>query len=224
MRRVPIAEWLDTDAGSVEEIAASLGDLGRINRWFGGIGTTQSMVERVAERCGTRSFSMLEVASGTGVVPYAVQQNVARRGIELDITLLDRASSHLKNGGNGSPKRVAGDARTLPFADNSFDLVSSCIFVHHLSPEDVLEFVQEGLRVCRRAVLINDLMRHAAHLALVYAGLPLFRSRITRHDAPASVRQAYTAEEMRRLLHQTEAREVEVHSHYLYRMGVIAWK
>ena len=74
------------------------------------------------------------------------------------------------------------------------------------------------------AVLINDLVRHPLHMALVYAGLPLYRSRLTRHDAPASVRQAYTPEEMKSLLAQSEAARVEIYRHYLFRIGVIAWK
>jgi hypothetical protein len=54
--------------------------------------------------------------------------------------------------------------------------------------------------------------------------MPLYRSRLTRHDAPASVRQAYTPEEMQTLLAQSSAARVEIHRHYLFRMGVIAWK
>jgi hypothetical protein len=72
--------------------------------------------------------------------------------------------------------------------------------------------------------MINDVVRSPLHLALVYAGLPLFRSRLTWHDAPASVRQAYTVEEMREMLASTPAARVEISSHYLFRMGVIAWK
>jgi hypothetical protein len=96
--------------------------------------------------------------------------------------------------------------------------------VHHLSPEQVTQFARESLRVCRHAVLVNDLIRDPLHLALVYAGTPLYRSRITRHDAPASVRQAYTIEEMRELFQQAGAATIEIQRHYLYRMGVIAWK
>ena len=61
-------------------------------------------------------------------------------------------------------------------------------------------------------------------MSLVYAGMPLYRSRLTRHDAPASVRQAYTPEEMQTLLAQSRAARVEIHRHYLFRMGVIVWK
>jgi hypothetical protein len=51
-----------------------------------------------------------------------------------------------------------------------------------------------------------------------------FRSRITWHDAPASVRQAYTRNEMQSLFEQTEAAQGEIRYRYLFRMGAIAWK
>ncbi len=101
---------------------------------------------------------------------------------------------------------------------------ASELFVHHLSPDQIVEFVREGLRVCRRALLINDLIRDPLHLALAYAGFPLYRSRLTRNDAPASVRQAYTLDEMQAMLRRAGVARMETSTHYLYRMGVIAWK
>lgn len=221
MRRTVIPELLDSDAGTPSEIAASLSDLNRINRWFGGIMTTEFLVERVAGELTAKSLSLLEVAAGAGAVPTAVTAALARIGVQIEVTLLDRATSHLKN---GHRRAVAGDALALPFSDGSFDLVSSSLFVHHLAPHEVVRFVNEGLRVCRAAVLINDLVRHPAHLGLVYAGMPLYRGRLTRHDAPASVRQAYTVNEMRDLLRKSQAARVEITRHFLFRMGVIVWK
>ena len=220
MKRVAIPELLDTDSGSPAEIAASLSDLNRINRWFGGISTTTSMIRRVAQKLGVLSLSMLEVAAGSGYVPERARQKLVHDGIELKVTLLDRAPSHLVNG----QRAVAAEVVALPFRDASFDLVGSVIFLHHLSPEQVIQSVNEALRVSRTAVLINDVVRHPMHLALVYAGLPLFRSRLTHHDAPASVRQAYTTAEIRDLLKRTSAARVEIHRHYLFRMGVMVWK
>jgi ubiquinone/menaquinone biosynthesis C-methylase UbiE len=220
MKRVVTAELLDTDSGTAAEITASLGDLQRINRWFGGVTTTEEMVRRVAQEIDVSSLSLLEVAAGSGYVPETARERLQNQGLRLQVTLLDRALSHL----NGSNRVVAGDALALPFRDGTFDLVSSTLFAHHLSPEQFLQFVNEALRVCRVAVLINDLIRQPLHLSLVYAGLPLYRSRLTRHDAPASVRQAYTMKEMRALLARTSASRTEIHRHYLFRMGVIAWK
>lgn len=224
MKRAVIPELLDTDCGTSAEVSASLGDLRRINRWFGGVATTEDLVWRVARQISSSSLSLLEVAAGTGYVPQTAGERLLDRGCSLQITSLDRAASHLSLHPNNGDRAVAGDALALPFRGASFDLLSSTLFAHHLSPQDLVQFVNEALRVCRVAVLINDLVRHPLHMFLVYAGLPLYRSRLTRHDAPASVRQAYTVDEMQSLLSQTSAARVEIHRHYLFRMGAVAWK
>ena len=222
MKRRPTAELLDTDSGTPAEVAASLRDLRWFNRWFGGIATTRNLVEAVARKTRTTQFSLLEIAAGEGYVPQSVSAQLEASGVELSITLLDRTCSHLPK--NGSLNKVASDALALPFSDSTFDLVSSSLFVHHLSPEQVVELAREALRVCRTAVLVNDLVRNPFHLAVAYAGTPLYRSRITRHDAPASVRQAYTIREMQELFQEAGARNIEVQNHYFFRMGLIAWK
>jgi hypothetical protein len=222
MKRTVTPELLDSDAGTASEIADSLADLRGVNRKFGGISTTAAMIERVAAQIRVDSVSLLEVGAGSGDVPEAARQRLGAKGLRLEATLLDRAVSHLRSA-NGS-RKVVGDALALPFAKGSFDLVSCGLFAHHLSPEQVVEFVKEGLRVCRVAVLINDLVRSPLHLGLVYGGFLFYRSRLTRHDAPASVRAAYTPQEMRSLIAQTPAARVEVLRHYLCRMGIIVWK
>jgi hypothetical protein len=85
--------------------------------------------------------------------------------------------------------------------------------------------VKEASRVSRHGVLINDLIRHPLHLALVYAGFPLMRSYVSRMDGVASVRRAYVPEEVREILtKETNPKCIEISSHYLFRMGVIVWK
>lgn len=231
MKQVDIPELLDTDSGTPSEIAHSLLDLQGINLRFGGISTMQSMVEHVSRKTRLKTFTLLEVAAGAGYVPEAARQRLEAEGIHLQLTLLDRAQSHLprQNSADAFPLKtlrvpVVGDALALPFQDATFDLVDCSLFAHHLLPKELLKFVNESLRVCRIAVLINDIVRSPVHLALVYAASPLFRSRMTRHDAPASVRRAYTRKEMALLLARTSAASIEVKRHYLFRMGVIAWK
>jgi ubiquinone/menaquinone biosynthesis C-methylase UbiE len=224
MRRVVIPELLDTDSGTPAEVASALSDLRHINQWFGGIAATQSMIAQVARKLGVSSLSLLEVAAGAGYVPQSVSARMRKLGVQLQVTLLDRAHSHLKKGSGNGTSAVAGDALALPFADGSFDLVSCCLFAHHLEPPEVVQFVNEGLRACRIAVIINDVVRHPIHLALVYVSLPLYRSHLTHHDAPASVRRAYTVAEMHQILEQTTAASVEIERHPLFRMGAIVWK
>jgi ubiquinone/menaquinone biosynthesis C-methylase UbiE len=228
MKRVSTPELLDSDVCPASEVDVSLHDLCRVNRWFGGVATTRALIERVARRTGAQQFSLLDVASGSGDVPRIVTQHLAKRGIELDITLLDNVPSHLGFRLDHASRALVADALALPFRDGQYDLVSCNLFAHHLEPMDLARFVDEALRVSRRAVLINDLVRHPAHLALVYAGFPLLRSPISRNDGVASVRRAYIPEEIREILSSNlpgvRPQKIEISRHYLFRMGVIVWK
>jgi len=226
VRRTVIPELLDSDAGTPGEIQASLADLRLINRWFGGTSTTAALVQRVIREVSDRKLSLLDVGAGSGDIPIAVARQLQQRGIELEVTLLDRAVTHLPAAaGNASGLRMAiGDAFALPFRDCSFDLVACALFIHHLDPDEAVRFLNEALRVARVAVLINDLRRSRVHLVAVYAGWLLYRSRLTRHDGPASVRRAYTRVELAHVLRRTGAAKVKIFNHYLFRMGAIAWK
>ena len=222
MQRVDSEEILDSDLCPTPEAESALRDLCRINRWFGGVATTRSMVERVSSSSGRKHFSLLEVASGLGEVPRMAASQLVKKGIALEVTDLDRFASHMHRG----HRAVVADALALPFRDESFDLVSCSLFAHHLGPAELARFVNEAARVSRRAVLVNDLIRHPLHLALVYAGFPLMRSHVSRIDGVASVRRAYTPGEIQHLLSNGHKppRQIEISTHYLFRMGVIIWK
>jgi ubiquinone/menaquinone biosynthesis C-methylase UbiE len=211
---------LDTDAGTPREVEDSLADLRTINRYFGGLHTMAELVAEVATRQNVTSLSWLDVGGATGDLAHLTSKSLVKRGIEVRPVLLDRMASHL----NGRYASVAGDALALPFKENSFDVVSSCLFVHHLEPQEVVRFTNESLRVARYAVLINDLIRHPLHVALAYVGYAVYRSRLTRHDAVASVRRAYTVKEIEEILKLTHASGIEVRRFFPFRMGVVAWK
>jgi ubiquinone/menaquinone biosynthesis C-methylase UbiE len=220
VKRVVIPELLDSDNGTEAEVREALSDLRRINRWFGGVAASAALIRKIARRSNANILEVLDVATGSGDIPAAVTSKLGRKGISVRYTVVDRAITHLQ----GTQRAVAGDALALPFHDASFDVVSCALFVHHLEPEQATQFVREGLRVARQAVVINDLVRSSLHKALIYAGQPLFRSHITRHDSVASVKRSYTVAEMRDIVQRAGAREIEISRYYLYRMGVIAWR
>jgi ubiquinone/menaquinone biosynthesis C-methylase UbiE len=217
-----VPELLDTDSGTLREVADSLADLRMFNQAFGGVRVMTALLREVAEQRRLSEMSWLDVAGGSGDMVRLTQEALHGKGIKLYPVVLDRAASHLHR--NGSHINVCGDALALPFRDNSFDVVGSSLFVHHLQPEELLRFAGEGLRVARHAFVINDLVRHPFHLALSYAGLPLYRSRLTRHDAPASVRRAYTVAEMKDIFERAGIARFSAKTFYLFRMGVTLWK
>lgn len=220
LQRVVEPELLDSDSGSPAEVRAALADLRWVNRCFGGVRTSRKLLQQVAQRTGKRCLTLLDVAAASGDVSSLAAAELARQGIQVQVTLLDRATTHLPRHGHPA---LAADAFHLPFSDNTFDVVACSLFVHHLEPPQVGEFANEALRVARIAVLINDLRRSALHLALVYAGRPLFRSQMAWGDGVKSVRRAYTQAELAVLL-RTRAADVEISNHYLFRMAATIWK
>ena len=220
MKRVTVTEMIDTGEGTPREIAASLSDMQSLNRWCGGQRTSLALLRKVLARTGQKKLTLLEIGAGFGEVPLKARSVLLACGIQVEVTLLDRVQEHLGTGAQG----IVADALALPFRDSAFDVVSCCLFAHHLEPGAMLAYANESLRVARSATVINDLVRHPAHYALAWAGRLFYRSRLTRHDAPASVRRAYTVDEMSGMLGTSNAVRVEVTEHYLYRMGAIAWK
>lgn len=220
MQRVDTAEILDSASCPHDEVETSLRDLCRINRWFGGVATTKSLIEHAVALSGKKRLSILEVAAGLGEVPRTAAAQLERKGISLDITDLDRVDTHLQR----DHRALVADALALPFRDGSYDLVSCSLFAHHLKPAELAQFAHEALRISRVAFLINDLIRHPLHLALVYAGFPLMRSYVSRVDGVASVKRAYTPNEVRDILTNGSKRRIDISRHFLFRMGVIVWK
>ncbi len=222
MKRIPQREEMDDDTLNPKAAVESLADLRRVNRWFGGVRTTTDLLRRAMRSSGLRSASVLEVAAGDG---YSIMQAAARlkqENLEVEPLCLDRRG--LLREAHCCERAVVGDALELDFPSGSFDFVSCGLFAHHLAPEQVIAFVNRALAVARHTVLINDLRRSSLHLALVYAGMPIFRSPIAFRDGLASVRQAYTPEELRELMRQSKAAHSEVCTRFLFRMGAIAWK
>jgi len=226
MRRVTAAELLDDDLGTSDEISLSLDDLWRINRFLGGISSNLRMLTRVLARKGLRSPRILEIGAGDSRLAGRMHQKLLKRGIHAEYFVLDRRFAHLTNGqpkDNGLQPLVA-DGFALPFAEGTFDVVMCNLFFHHFSGERAREFLRSLAHVARWAVLVNDLERHILPYLFIRIASPFARSRLTKHDAPASVRQAYTREELKDLAAGAGFRDFEVERILPFRLGLTLWK
>lgn len=216
MLRVLTPELLDSDQGTSDEINRSFRDLERINRWFGGVHTTARLLRQVIRRTQTSSISVLDVAGARSQVVARAAKSARTR---VRVTVMDRVPSHLpqKHG-------IAGDAMGLPFADSSFDVVHCCLFLHHLSDVEAVQFLKEALRVSRTAVLVNDLRRSPVHLGIVRLSAPLLFSRITQNDSVASVMRSYKIDEVQTLFKESGASSFKIDGTFFFRFAGVLWK
>lgn len=226
MRRVLSQEWLDDDLGTPGEIQQSFDDLWRINRWLGGVSGCLCLLDRYFARRGSRCARILDVGSGDSRLAAHLQAELARRSLSVEFVALDRRLSHLRNA-NPSPaklSRIVADASSAPFAENSFDVVICNLFLHHFSGDEAVKLLRRLAAIASDAVLINDLERHLLPLLFIRIAWPFARSRITRHDGAASVRQAYNKDELATLAGRAGFTSFEVERLPAFRLGLALWK
>jgi ubiquinone/menaquinone biosynthesis methyltransferase len=88
---------------------------GQDRRW------KRRLVSMSPHRPGTRA---LDLACGTGDITFALER-AGTRSVGLDITPRMVQLARAKNGGSSGPAFLVGDMMALPFADASFDLVTT---------------------------------------------------------------------------------------------------
>jgi ubiquinone/menaquinone biosynthesis C-methylase UbiE len=212
MKRIESEELLDEEDAPRADMERSLRDLRRINKYLGGVGVYRSLVRKFAPR------SIVDVGTGTSDLLESVAHVPLRIGVDFKIDHL----LYLRDGSR--VHRVVGDARRLPFRDGAVDLVTSSHFFHHFSPEENVAILDESLRVARN-VAVTDTRRHYVPLLLVLLlGALRTVGRITRLDAPASVRQGYTVDEARSIAARVRASEAKVVRRWPFRWAMLLSK
>lgn len=229
VRRVLTSEWLDLGGFSGPEVADDLRQLRWINRHCGGVRLVLRRLERLLEEDGppTAALRILDVATGSADLPLRLVEWAGRRGLRLRVVALDRNPSVLRvaraeTRGVSEVCLVRADARALPVRAGSFDYALCSLFLHQLDESSGLALLRSLLETVGRAVLVNELRRGALHYAAAWAlARALTRNPITRNDAPASVRNAYTPQELRALGRSSGAARVEVWRHAPFRACMV---
>lgn len=224
--RIDAPEIMDGEGFSAGELATNFRDIQRVNRWFGGASVILRALPALIPY-GATTFSLLDLATGVADIPVAVQRWSIARGYEVSIMatdaspqILDLAASQV--GRSPGIRLQQADARALSFADGAFDLVTCSLALHHFGPDDAILVLREMDRLCRTGFIVNDLRRsRVGYGASWLASRLTTRNRLTRHDAPISVRRAYTPAELQTLLDAAGVTNAEVMARPWFRMAAV---
>jgi SAM-dependent methyltransferase len=185
-KRLILPELLDSLPP--DQARASLADLVRINRRWGGHSTLRRLLQETVP--DGQTFSVLDVGAASGDMGACTRQWYPA----ATITALDYVPSHL---GSSPEQRVAGDAFRLPFRPASFDYVFCSLFLHHFRDEQVVELLKAFGGIARKAVLVIDLERNPIPYYFIAWSRPLLGwDPITVHDGAISVEAAFRREEL----------------------------
>ena len=157
---------------------------------------------------GVRAGTALDVGTGPGQIPITLAQECPGlfiHGIDLsDMFLMLAARTAMETGVAGRTNFQRGDARHIPFGEDTFDLVVCNSVLHHF--EDPVAALNEMDRVVKPggALLVRDLRRptrlffrlHVRVYGRTYTD-------VMKQRYIDSVRAAYTVRECRALLTQS---------------------
>lgn len=206
-----------------ELLRGNFADLERVDRWLGGAWLTQRGLDRLTRGWPPgRPLLLLEVGAGDGSSAVRLDGWARRRGLRLRHLVSDLRPGFLLLG-RALPERLAADGRALPLAAESVDVSLCSLTLHHLDPGQAPALLAEMWRVCRRGIVVNDLLRAwPAYLgARLYARLAT-RNPLTRRDAPLSVLRAFTRAELIGLARQVGLQGVRLSAIPGYRLVLTA--
>jgi len=199
-RRRGVVEMMDADGADPAMLRQSLEFIERVNRWLGYTAATIRHLDRLTHPWPAgRRLAVLDIATGTADMPRAIGAWAARKKLDVAITAIDRHEQTLavarQKTRDPRIRLLQADALRMPFNDNSFDIVTCSMFLHHLDGSDAVKVIRSADRLARHGVIIADLLRGRRALAWISL-FTLFSNAMVKHDARVSVRQAFTVDEL----------------------------
>ena len=152
MKRSYTPELMDDFSINDLRIDIALRELKTINKFLGGISTTKTALKIIWPY--NKKVTVLDVGAGSSDILI----NVQRLYPQLEIISADKNLRAL-NYSEEKIIKVNIDAFSLPFKDNSIDLIHLSLFLHHFSEEQINQLLKEFLRISNKGIIINDLQR-----------------------------------------------------------------
>lgn len=217
-RRPELIDAPDLDPG---EHRHALHALNQINRW---LGIDRRLFRAVQELGSAATLSIVDVGAGGGGFLNYVAKRRGENGPPL--VAADWSTLAMRQTRAWSTKgvfAVVADARRLPFADASVDVVTCSLFLHHFDPDEVVAILSEAARVARKGMVFSDLVRSRLALALTWATTrATSRSRVFHSDGTRSVRAAFIASELKEFARRAGLRGARVQRQFPFR-ALLVW-
>jgi 2-polyprenyl-3-methyl-5-hydroxy-6-metoxy-1,4-benzoquinol methylase len=194
-------EILDDPTVSPAVRERSMTDVARSNALFGG---ARAVLLALGDVLPTLPSSAVLLDVGTGMADIPVRVRIAAAWAHVSLTTIgvDQSAVLLSRAGARLDAVVVGDARCIPVADRSVDVVTCSQLLHHFEAEEARRAILELHRVSRRWIVISDLSRSWLAAAAFWCASILLRFHpVTRHDGVMSIFRGFTADELAQLVY-----------------------
>ncbi len=192
-------ERMDVEQPVSPELERDLANLVTLNRVFGSHALVLGFLR--LRLSAAKSWRILDLATGSGDIPRAIAAWAAHAGIRVHIDAVDQQASTLAiarrlSAGVSPVVYHQGDIREFG-AGQSWDVVLCSLALHHFSEGDAVRILTHAAALARHHVLVADLRRCAAGtFGVDLLTATVMREPMTVADARASVRRAFSFEEL----------------------------
>lgn len=203
--------------------ASILNDLGRVNSWTLARGPTIRFLARAIGKA--RRFRLLDVGFGQGDMLRAIARWARRRDLSAELVGVDLNPKSAAIAQAASPAEFGIEYRTGDYRElgGGFDFVISNLVAHHMTDDQLRDFLRFMEGEARRGWMINDLHRHS----LAYLGYPLLCRlmgwhRVVREDGQLSIARSFRPAEWRTILADAgiEPGAAKIVRHFPFRLCV----
>ena len=202
-----------------QEYRDCLKKLGVIGKWLGGNRATLW-----ALRSLDNIFrSIIDVGCGNGALAHMFAQkfsNVRVVGVDIDQDAIKAAQE--KPGTSNLTFQHQKNTSLLSLGQ-IYDVVHICLVCHHMTDDELVQFLVECKTVARKAIVINDLQRSLISYMLFWVVSPLFFNRMTRYDGLLSIKRGFRKAELKNYLKQAGFAEHQytITWHWAFRWVVV---
>lgn len=216
-----------------DRLKTALRDI-RVTNWLlGGYGPSHQAIQRLM--APHTACHVLDLGSGSADYPAHLVQWADARGLTIRVDALeanpvtaDHARTYLDQ---TLPARLrprvtvhTADVFTFePPAGTAYDLAHAGLFLHHFTHNDIVRLLKRMHTLCPKGLVINDLHRHPlAYWSIYVLSRALPTSSMYQHDAPLSVRRAFTQDELMHAVYEAGYTAARIRWHWAFRWVVQA--
>lgn len=203
-RATDLAELMDAPDADPVMLRRTYERFALVNRWVARWESTYVEHIRPLFKSG-QTIRILDVGCGAGDVSLYLRMRCQIDGFDPQITLID-PSEHVDAYFKTHPlpdgvRYLRTDTSELVRTGATFDLVISNHLLHHLTEPQVVQVMEDSLRMCTRRVLFSDLDRNVIAWAFfaVFAW-PFSFGTFIHTDELRSIRRSYLRQELIDLL------------------------
>jgi 2-polyprenyl-3-methyl-5-hydroxy-6-metoxy-1,4-benzoquinol methylase len=224
-RRSDKKEILDEENIPAEELHLNLKELHSINKYLGGHRVTLQAVKKAGR--GRNGLIIADIGCGGGdTLKYLYahlpgEMNPKLFGIDIKRECIEYCN---KNNPKRNIKFIQDDYRNVYKHLPGIDMMTACLFCHHLSRMEIIELIRLAL-AHKTILVINDLERNMFACYAIKILTKLFsKSRLVKHDAPLSVLRGFKKREWLEMIKEAGARKFSVTNRWAFRHEVIIYE